>query len=215
MSNLAAVLTGDLIGSTAADPARVDRTMAMLEQHAGLISKNANADFRFTRFRGDGWQILQHDPCRFLWTAIYLNAVLKADPDNSIPTRIAIGLGRVDQLGATDLSAAKGSAFVHSGRALDAMTNSGHTLALAGEETNDIQRSLLAFVDDRIQSWSREQADVMRLKLTPGKVPTHEEIAAILRISRQAVGARLQAAGFALINDAVLAFQHHFTPKVA
>ncbi len=212
MIQISAVLTGDLIGSTRADPKRVERTMTVLEHQATLIAEATKADTRFTRFRGDGWQIFLQDPKHFLWVAVYLNAILKADPDGTVPTRIAIGLGTADQLGVRDLSAAKGTAFTSSGRALDNMSN-GQTLALAGAETDDIQRSVIAFIQDCMAGWSQEQAEVVRLKLTPGNDPTHGEMATQLGISRQAVGSRLQASGFELINDAVRAFGHHFTPK--
>jgi hypothetical protein len=184
--------------------------MALLETAAMRIS----ASSRFTRYRGDGWQIFLKDPGQFLWAAVYLNAVLKADPDG-LPTRISIGLGTVETLGPRDLSQSSGSAFVHSGRALDALHGKGRTLILTGEATDAIQRSLVAFIEDRMQSWSREQAEVVALKLLPDDLPTQKEISATLGISRQAVAARLEAAGFALISNACVAFHDHFAPSVA
>lgn len=210
MAMFAAVLTGDLIGSTAAAVSRIDHTMALISTAAARVSVTS----QFTRYRGDGWQILLPDLRHFLWTAVYVNAVLKADPDG-LPTRISIGLGTANTRGDSGLAGASGTAFVHSGRALDAAIASGRTLLLTGEGTDDIQRTVIAFVEDRIHSWSPEQAEAVALKLTPDKVfpdstPTQDEIALALGISRQAVGARLKAAGWALIYNACIAVHDHF-----
>ena len=206
MEALTAVLTGDLIGSTEAIPDRLERSMAALAHHASLIGP----DTRFTRFRGDGWQIYLPRPQDFLWVAVYLNAVLRSDPRGCLPSRIAIGLGRTDRLGPAGLSGASGTAFIHSGRALDAMVRVGQNIALAGEATDDIQRGIIAFIDDRITGWSQEQANVAMLRLTPQTDPTQTEIAAILGITRQAVSARFRAAGLSLILNACYAFRDHF-----
>ena len=151
---LAAVLTGDLIGSTEVDPSRVEHTIATLAEAASVFN-NENPS-RFTRYRGDGWQINLKRPGNAVWAAVYLNACLKADPQ-CLNTRIAIGIGTVESLGAVGLAGANGTAFVASGRSLDSMT-AGQTLALAGEKTDAIQRSLLNFLEHTISGWSREQA---------------------------------------------------------
>ena len=206
----AAVLSGDLIGSTNAAPSRIDHSMALISSAAARVS----IDSHFTRYRGDGWQIYLAEPRLFLWATVYLNAVLKADP-KGLPTRISIGLGTANNLGESGLAGASGTAFVHSGRALDASNAVGRTLALSGEGTDDVQRSLIAFVEDRMNSWSPEQAEAVALKLAPARVfpdsmPTQDEMSLALGISRQAVGARLKAAGWALIYNACVAIHDHF-----
>ena len=208
MANLSAVLTGDLIGSTEADPDRIERTMTILAEQVAMIGAAIDHDPRFTRYRGDGWQIHLPHPRHFLWVTVYLNAVLRSEPKLFLPSRIAIGLGRTDRLGLTGLAGASGTAFVHSGRALDAMVVVGETIELKGEGTDDIQRCALAFIDDRISRWSQEQAQAVKLDLSPGS-GTHADMAAILGISRQAVGARLQAAGGRPLMKALDAFFNH------
>ena len=203
---LAAVLTGDLIDSTAVEAARVDHTMATLAEAAKVIAPETPS--RFTRYRGDGWQIHLNRPGNALWAAVYLKAALKADP-KCLDTRIAMGIGTVESLGAVGLAGANGAAFVASGRSLDGMI-AGQTLSLAGEKTDGIQRSLLAFVANTISGWSREQAEVMKLKRDLFDL-SQQDIANELDISRQAVGARLQAAGYGLIQQATTAFRNHYT----
>lgn len=209
MDKLSAVLTGDLIGSTDFSPNWVERSMHILGQAASCIEQTTpNHTTRFTRNRGDGWQLHLDHPGDALWVAVYLNASLKADPQ-SLATRIAIGIGGVQSFGATGLAAASGTAFTHSGRALDGMVAVGQILALSGTATDDLQRSLLAFIADRIKGWSREQAEVM-IRYLDARSPTQAEVAAEIGITRQAVGARLQAAGSSLIYQACDAFKDHF-----
>lgn len=206
---IAAVLTGDLIGSTDPGPDRIERSMEVLATQAALLNAAIGSETRFTRFRGDGWQILLRQPNNFLWVTVYMSAVLRADPD-CLPSRIAIGLGSVDRLGQTGLSAANGTAFINSGRVLDTMTGVGQRLGLAGDGSDEIQRSTLAFIDDRIAGWSREQAEVVALRLRPQSRLTLSKMAAELQITRQAVSARLKAAGWDLIDGACAAFIHHY-----
>lgn len=206
MEHLAAVLTGDLIGSTSAEPDRVERSMVVLEREAGLM----DSDSRFTRFRGDGWQILLRRPSKFLWSTVYLGARLKADPQATLASRISIGLGQVERLGSGTLSDASGSAFVNSGRGLDEMVREGQTIKLTGAPADDIQRAALAFVADRMERWSPEQAQAVSLKLRGGNDITQGEMAEQIGITRQAVAARLHSAGFALIEATITAFQRHY-----
>jgi hypothetical protein len=208
MSGITAVLTGDLVASTRSQPELVEQTMTALAEQSALIGDEVDHDLRFTRFRGDGWQMHLADPGDFLWITVYLNAVLRSEPKRYLPSRVAIGLGSTDRLGQTGLSAASGTAFINSGRALDAMFNR-QTIALSGEGTDDIQRSAIAFVDVRISDWSREQAEVLALRLRPGSDPTQEEMAAVLGISRQAVNARLKSANWGLFHTAMDAFRNH------
>ena len=228
MSNLAAVLTGDLIGSTEAGPRRVERSMTVLAQAAEFIENGTRNDStHFYSYRGDGWQMHLKHPGDSLWVVVYLNALLKADPQ-CLPTRIAIGIGEVDSLGAAGLAGGSGNAFTSSGRALDAMPPR-QTLALAGDPTDEMQRVVVAFIDERMSGWSPEQAEVVKLRLTimePGEDEmasylirrsnlTQGEIAGQLAITRQAVGARLQVAGYKLINKACDVFRGCFEPKEA
>lgn len=208
MQHTTAVLTGDLISSTSADPGRVERSMAALSEQAALIGAELHHNLRFTRFRGDGWQVHLSDPADFLWVTTLLHAVLRSGPQRYLPSRIAIGLGSTEKLGQTGLSEASGTAFVNSGRALDALSF-GQTTALSGDGTDDIQRSVVAFLDAQVIGWSQERAEVLALRLRPNWDPTQEDIAASLGISRQAVSSRLRAANWGLIYKACTAFKSH------
>ena len=62
MEQAYAVLTGDLIASSKASPLRLATTMANLAETGQILTKLTGSDTRFTRFRGDGWQMLIADP---------------------------------------------------------------------------------------------------------------------------------------------------------
>lgn len=210
MSNLVAVLTGDLIGSTEAGPDRTERSMQLLRAATEGLDLPPKTRIRFDRHRGDAWQVFLAEPDYSVWVAVYLAAVLRADSQGALPSRIAIGVGAIDRLGITGLADAHGEAFQASGHALDRMAQSNQTLVLAGDEIDRIQNSLIAFIDNRISSWSPEQAEAVRFKLHPRQFVTQEQVAKDLGISRQAVGARLQASGYYLIAGACSAFRDHF-----
>ena len=194
MHPVVAILTGDLIGSTKAGPAAVERAMAVLEATAEEIShwQADGADTRFTRFRGDGWQILLTDPTLALRAAVTLMARLRAS-ETGLDTRLAIGIGQIDRLGSNDLSDAAGAAFVFSGRALDAMKRADR-MAIMGLEPIRLHRSLLDLIDERLTRWTPEQAEAAARYLHPDS-PTLNDIGADLGISPQAVSYRLTGAG--------------------
>lgn len=75
--SFAAVLTGDLISSSAAAPADVDRLMHRLSGAAEQAARSLGTDPpRFTRFRGDGWQIIVSPAPLYLRTTAALLSAL-------------------------------------------------------------------------------------------------------------------------------------------
>lgn len=193
-----AVLTGDLVASTKASPKAVDQAMDILGTAAAEI-----ADWRlagtdepvgntlFTRYRGDGWQILVSVAAFDLRAALFLYARLAAHP--GLPaTRIAVGVSTVDHVPGPDLSDAQGPAFAVSGRLLAEMER-GERLRMAGSRMNALQVAFLGLLDDRIADWTPEQAEAMACALPPD-APTQTVIAAGLGITPQALSARLSGA---------------------
>ncbi|MFT4150435.1 MAG: hypothetical protein QM656_09575 [Paracoccaceae bacterium] len=199
MAPTIAVLTGDLIASTAALPRQVDQTMRLLSRAAVEIG----GDTAFTRFRGDGWQLILTEPGRCLWACLYLLATLRAG--GGLATRIAVGIGEEYPTDRTDLSTAIGPAFTASGRGLEDMRRD-ETLTIHGSGVDGFQKQCFAFAADYAARWSPQQAQAMAMALSPD-LPTQDEIASQLGISRQAVGLRLKAAGHRLLAAADLAFR--------
>ena len=193
--SVAAVLTGDLVDSTAAPPADVDRLMHRLETAAQKAARALGTDPpRFTRFRGDGWQIVVAPAALYLRTTAVLLSGLRLF-DIGIGTRVGIGIGAVDRLGTRDLSDASGPAFTQSGHALDSLPGT-ERIAIAGLPDpalawHGAALDTLAHFSAR---WSREQAEALHHRLLSETRPLRY-IAADLGITRQALSARLAVAG--------------------
>jgi hypothetical protein len=212
-----AILTGDLIGSTRAPQRRVDHTMALLS--GGLPPGNrwdgwtAEA-VRFTRHRGDGWQMLAPEPELALRWAVTLLAGLRAASD-ALGTRISIGIGAAASLGTEDLRDASGPAFEASGRGLDAMRRDESLFMMGGDTSRSgtttprlsgAEKASLMLIDERIARWSPEQAEATAHFLHPSAPPA-TEIARRLSITPQAVSYRLKGAGARTLKDALSALE--------
>lgn len=200
---LTAIVTGDLIGSTAR-PEGVAQAMALLGGVAAGIAGWSESAPKFTRFRGDGWQFCV-PAGQALRAALLVSARLRAE--DALGTRIAIGIGTLDTDGTRDLSDAAGEAFTASGRALDHMAR-GQVWALAGAAP-DWAVALVALGEWHSSRWSREQAEAMAVMLAE---PELTQLAAAERmgITRQAWQARLSGAGFAAWRPALRAFESGF-----
>jgi len=206
MSRIVAILTGDLIGSTAVPPEAVERSMRIIADCAGEIGQDTD----FTRFRGDGWQIRLLRPGDCLWACLLILARLRA-VDGALGCRIAIGIGEEYDTDASTLSTAMGPAFTASGRTLDQM-KPDRLLALGSlPKPPDSFRQLATTVAATLAArWSVSQAEAMALKLDvdspAGDRESNDRIARQLGITRQAVDARLKAADYPILNDAIEAF---------
>ncbi len=204
MNSPCAILIGDLIASTAASPADIAATMQVLQDAAAELG----AGTYFTRFRGDGWQIYLQDPGKCLAACLFLQARLRGLAPLS--SRIAVGIGAADMPKTADLSQAMGPAFTLAGHALDNMPP-GQLLAFDGDTitVSRFEKLAFQFTEDRIARWSRDQARAMALAMAPKPTP-RAEIASLLGVTRQAINARLIAAGYNLLNDARNAFFNHY-----
>jgi len=207
----AAVLTGDLIGSTKAAPSALEDAIDLLAETAREITDwvPGPSASRFTRYRGDGWQMHVADPGLALRAVLLLSARLRA-ADLGLATRAAIGIGPVESLGTASLADARGPVFEASGRALDHMART-RRLAIEGEGVTALHRIVVDLLDERSEHWTRQQAEAMHLALPLRKdEPTLAEIAAPLGISAQAVNYRLAGAGAPAIRRSLRAWEEVF-----
>lgn len=229
-----AVLTGDLIASTAADVSAVDRAIQALAQAARILGDWAGHDTRFTRFRGDGWQLYLEKPGLTLRAALYLTAYLRA-AEAGLATRMAIAIAPSYRLGAQGLSGASGLAFEKSGRGLDQMkrqdliafdadsdarkvsavaptAHAGPDVTPGPHSKPDLwQKAILDLALWQASRWTRDQATAIALALHPDP-PTQDRIAQSLGITRQAVQVRLKGAGLHALKSALTAFETEQTP---
>ncbi|NBZ87875.1 hypothetical protein [Stagnihabitans tardus] len=202
----AAILTGDLIGSTEAGR---DATGAALD----LIERIAvqNGAQRFTRFRGDGWHCAT---TLALGPRLALRLIAGLVAAGGVQSRIAIGLGRVESWGAGELlSQAAGPALTASGRALDAMAPD-QVLALASAfpdplgQMNPRDQALARLWEALARRWSPEQAEALGPALEGQRQTV---IAARLGITKQAVSLRLKAASAAALTESLALWEAAMT----
>lgn len=203
------VLTGDLIASSVAGQNATDRAIRTLEKKAAEIGEwkfydTRIGDTRFTRFRGDGWQVLLSEQRIDLRAALLLYASLAAEP--GLPrTRVAIGRAEMESVPESDLSSAHGAAFSSSGRALSEMGKT-EQLRIADENLTPLETTLLEFLDDRISDWSAEQAEAV-MHVLPPNAPTQKAIASRLGITPQAFSSRLSGARWTTIRRLLAAWE--------
>ncbi len=203
---MAAVLTGDLVRSQKARPTQVEDAMQRLSKTARDLTDIADADTRFTRFRGDGWQIVIANAGLVLRACLILLADLRAS-GIGIETRISAGLGPVERLGTANLSDATGRAFFVSGSHLDVMPKH-RRLFIAGGRTPDQtwQTAIFDLVEWQSRSWTQAQAQAVAMALK-SDWQTHQDLADRLKITRQAMQSRLAGAGFQALHNALAAFE--------
>lgn len=198
----AAVLTGDLIGSTRVEAVAVDRAIGALAKAAAQIGVWAGEDTRFTRFRGDGWQMYLVRPALVLRATLLLLAHLRSD-GGGLETKLSIAVGDAGTVGPGTLAGANGAVFTLSGRNLDKMTT---VRSFVYAEDDLWKPAVMDLAVWQAKTWSREQAEAVAMALDVPR-PRDEDMARRLGISRQAVQARLKGAGLIAAHSALSAFE--------
>lgn len=201
-----AVLTGDLIKSRQASANAVDLTLEGIRDAAATFGKAWDQDLRFTRFRGDGWQVVLTNPGLLLDAALYIIARLRAG-QTGIATRISIGVGSVESLGTRDLSDATGPAFFTSGDHL-AQMGRNRMITLAGQGIGPAEVAIIDLAEGIATGWTATQSEAIAMFLE-GDAHRHEDIAAKLGVTRQAVQSRLSGAGLSYFENALYAIRNH------
>ena len=188
-----AVLTGDIVGSTALGAEKLERAMAALAECAEVQADWHGESLRFTRNRGDGWQVVLARPEMALRSALAFRAALRAE-GSEFDSYLAIAVADTHIAIADDLNAETGAAFVHSGAHLDWMkTEAGTPRIFIYPETSATAAAILA--DHVSQNWTPPQANAMRIMLAPNDQTSYTDVARLLGKSRQAVTKSLEAAG--------------------
>ncbi len=192
-----AVLTGDLIGSTAHSAASIDAAFQAIQSAAASVGLWQGEMPAVARSRGDGWQMRMVVPAQALRVALLVRARLTGS--GPVGTRLAIAVGDEDAAPAGDLNRATGAVYVASGRALDGLRGPATFVHAGGGAIGAAVR----LADHISQRWTPAQAQVVAWMLPPDP-PTHTEVAGKLEISRQAVDQALAAAGWPALSQALL-----------
>ncbi|SLN23066.1 hypothetical protein PSA7680_00947 [Pseudoruegeria aquimaris] len=198
-----AVLTGDLIRSTDHPPNVVDAAMGVLSEAAQSVAGWQGSPTRFTRARGDGWQMVLMRPALALRASLCLRAALRA-ADLGLSTRISAGIGDGTLPASGDLAAAAGPAFIASGRGLEAFARR-QALGLSGAVQPGAQAAFL-LADALARGWTAAQARVLTAALAP-EAPTQDELAHALGQTQQNVQKTLRAVHADSLLAALEAFE--------
>lgn len=204
MSEIYAVISGDLIKSRSATPQDVQTALGLLEKLAINYGKIASFPTKFTRYRGDSWQLIINNPADSLRLSILLFATLRAS-DHKLDTRIAVGLGTALSTGTDTLADADGPAFHTSGKLLD--TIGKRRFAIGGHGIHGLHKAIGSLVEAIMFDWTAAQANAMLSKLE-NMTGTHDDIAKQLKVTRQTVQAHMSAAHANAIEDAIAAFEN-------
>lgn len=194
-----AVLTGDLINSTALGPAGIDRAMDALRDATQTVEGwGICGPLHFTRHRGDGWQIVVDDPRYALRVAILLRATLRAmGPD----TYIGIAEGPVDHPVGPNLNTENGPVFAVSGRALENAKTSDYAI----NHSRQAAEAMAILLNRICTEWTTVQAATIAAAMNnPNNDLRLSDIAERLGKSRQSVTKTLESAWYWDITDALL-----------
>ncbi|SLN44246.1 hypothetical protein AQS8620_01770 [Aquimixticola soesokkakensis] len=207
LSQTIAVLTGDLVQSSTLSPSALEEAFDALQRCAALQESWVGDSLRFTRHRGDGWQVALPTPQFALRAALAFRAHLRALGDtNGAPIDSYIGIATGPALGdlgsdpGRDLNGRSDMVFVVSGRALDRIKSDKDAtkgppayLRLASPQPS--LRAVTILVDYMSRGWTPAQAEVCARMLAPAP-PSYTDLAKAVGKSRQAVTKSLTAAGW-------------------
>ena len=141
--SLQAVITGDIVNSTKLTTVNEKRILKQL--------KSILLSYKYEFYRGDSFQVYIKDARQALRIALLCRTAAIAIPagENGTNTdiRVSIGIGTIKTPVKT-LSAAKGDAFILSGRAFDEITKAGNRLAIV--TYNPIANTAFEVISDYI-----------------------------------------------------------------
>jgi hypothetical protein len=206
-----AVLTGDIIHSSRLTPTQLEAVRSSLIGSVNKVRrwKRGLVKGKPEFFRGDAWQLLLADPAMALRVGVFLRASLLAR--GLADSRVAIGLGEVEEISHERVSLSTGQAFVISGKALDRMTRYSNMTIEIPKTVGPFSAWLPVaghLCDSLIGQWTTRQAELVRAAVNP-KEPGSEKIGQSLKpaVSKQAVAKGLSGANWYVIKEAVHLFE--------
>ena len=199
-SDTAAVLTGDIVKSQDLPAGELDKIFDALLDAARAIGAWQGQSACFTRFRGDGWQVLVTDEA-FVFRAVMILRAAVRRIKKGYDTRISLAIGPVEVPG-KDLGAASGLAFTQSGRGLDELSGKSR-LAISGDVPLRLQTSL-PLATEISQGWTALQAQVAMEALRHSEIMSARQVADVLEQTRQNVEKHYASAAVEILRHVAL-----------
>ncbi|SEK41497.1 hypothetical protein [Pacificibacter marinus] len=202
-TRIIAVLTGDIVGSTALGPEKLERAFDALRDCAEMQAEWMGKSLHFTRHRGDGWQVALAEPKYALRSAILFRSCLKS-LGKEFDTYIGIADGKASKEISTDLNKETAGVFIISGQELE-FIKKGKCIGRMHFTRSHPSEPFALLYDLIIESWTSVQAATMYKYLSsPTSGFIISDLADALKKSRQTVSKTLKSAGYEHINEALL-----------
>lgn len=210
-----AVLTGDLVNSTGLGEASVARAFDALAACAMAQAAWQGDSLRFTRHRGDGWQVALGRPELAFRACLAFRAALRALGEE-YDSYIGLAIGPVTAPLGPDLNAETDPVFAASGHALEAIklskTAPSHLHYHGTDAATGPHQATLYLLDTLSRGWTPVQAEILTQALAPPPRPSFTALAETVGKSRQSVTKSLDAAHFPAIELALAALEHAAAP---
>lgn len=216
MSNLHAVATGDVIGSSELsedERRRLPERMRRAYAAAREVTPDA-LPYDLAIVGGDGWQCYVKDPSQALPRVLHFWAHLCAD---GLRSRFAVAVDTIDFISDGNLNESDGAAFRQSGRALETLDDD-HWAACVLPEWESITSSLAAdsmfnLIDLLLHEWTEAQAQAVAGMLQcvgTERSISQQDVADAWSpdpITRQSVNRHLQRAKWSRVERTVFLFE--------
>lgn len=199
-----AVLTGDIVNSTALGEAKLEQAMSALDKQAQRLSAIYDEPMHFSRHRGDGWQIILTKPEYALRITLSFRATLRT-LGKEFDSRIACATGDAELPLEENLNHETGAPFIQSGLLLQVITDD-KTLRIAHAHGGAISAAFV-LADFISQSWTPPQAKAINYALEKEGYHSLTYIAEQIGKSRQAVSKSLDGAGYPSLEIALTSIE--------
>jgi len=215
-----AVITGDIVDSTALSPTERRKTLEVLRQVFDKIEGKAKKNV-FRIYRGDSFQGVIHKPEQSLLIALKIKTALLRTSMNhkkqKLDARLAIGIGSTGVIN-KKVELSDGEAFRYSGQLLNPKTKDDYKrlkeyrllFKSPWEEVNKEIEVLFSALDGLLSKWTAEQAEVI-YELLNNKSQT--QIARQLKKSQGSISERVQNANWLAINNILQRFEEVIASK--
>lgn len=195
---LGAVITADIVNSTAMGSKAAGELRSILEQ---LI--NANQAKFLSFYRGDSFQSYLVDPYPAYKLALRLRTAARIFenqlPDIKTDLKISIGIGSIETP-VTQIKTAQGEAFLLSGRGLDELEKTGRRLIIrcGDNKVNTTLETISLFTDYLFDALTYKQAEVLQHLL---ENRTQIETAKVLDKSQSTINRHVQSLGWKQMEE--------------
>ncbi|CAA7196245.1 SatD family protein [Chryseobacterium potabilaquae] len=197
-----AVITGDIINSQHAN------TEVWLTKLKQLLENWGATPEIWEIYRGDEFQFKCNIDDIF-WYFLAIKSLIKSQ--ENLDVRIAIGIGE-ENFSSEKITESNGTAYVNSGRLLNELKNSGHTVYI--KTSNDsVDRDLnilLKWSSKDFDNWTMATAEIIH-EMIMNEDLTQEDLAKKFAISQSSVSQRLKRANY----DLILETNQYFKKKIS